>query len=83
VIIGVDYVDPQPGLALEFAHSSGWTYPQLSDTDKQLAAPLQIIGPPYTFFVRADGTIAGKHAGGFTSAAQIRTVAKQQLGVHL
>lgn len=83
VILGVDFVDPRPDLAIEFSRLSGWTYPQLADTDRVLAAPLQILGPPYTFFVRADGTVAGKHVGPFTSADQIRTMARQQLGVEL
>jgi len=84
MILGVDYVDGvQPDKAIEFARLAGWTYPQVADTDKALAAPLQILGPPYTFFVRADGTIASRHSGAFTSADQIRTLARQHLGVAL
>ena len=84
MVLGVDYVDGvHPDKAIAFAQAAGWTYPQVADTDKVLAAPLQIVGPPYTFFVRADGTIAGKHVGAFTSAAQIRRLAEQQLGVDL
>jgi cytochrome c biogenesis protein CcmG/thiol:disulfide interchange protein DsbE len=83
VILGVDFVDPQPGKAIEFAQYSGWKYPQLADTDKVLGAPLQILGPPSTFFVRADGTVAARHSGPFTSADQIRTLARQHLGVDL
>lgn len=84
MVLGVDYVDGVlPDRAIAFAQQSGWTYPQLTDPDKVLAAPLQIVGPPYTFFVRADGSIAGKHVGAFTSTDQIRRLAKQQLGVDL
>jgi cytochrome c biogenesis protein CcmG, thiol:disulfide interchange protein DsbE len=53
------------------------------DQDKVLAGPLQITGPPQTFFVRADGTIAGRHIGPFRSAEQIRTQAETYLGVTL
>jgi hypothetical protein len=82
MILGVDYVDGvQPDKAIEFADLAGWTYPQLADTDKLLAAPLQILGPPYTFFVRADGTIAGRHSGAFRSADQIRDLVRQHLGI--
>ncbi len=82
MILGVDYVDGvQPGKAIEFAQLAGWSYPQLADTDKVLAAPLQILGPPYTFFVRADGTIAGRHSGAFRSADQIRSLLRQHLDV--
>jgi thiol-disulfide isomerase/thioredoxin len=80
-ILGVDFVDTQPGLAIEFAQLSRWAYPQLADPDKVLAAPLQITGPPVTLFVRPDGTIAGRHSGPFTSAEQIRTLARRHLGV--
>ncbi|HYP45790.1 MAG TPA: TlpA disulfide reductase family protein [Propionibacteriaceae bacterium] len=80
-ILGVDYVDPQPGLALEFAQRSRWRYPQLADPDKALGAPLQIAGPPQTLFVRADGTLAYRHSGPFTSATQIRRLATEHLGI--
>jgi cytochrome c biogenesis protein CcmG, thiol:disulfide interchange protein DsbE len=83
MVMGIDYEDPRPELAIEFAQLSAWTFPQLVDREKALAGPLQITGPPQTFFVRADGTIAYRHLGPFASAEQIRAVAKQQLGVVL
>lgn len=83
MILGIDYNDPRPELAIEFAQLSGWTYPQLVDQDTALRVPLQIIGPPQTFFVRADGTIAYRHTGAFTSAEQIRSQARQYLGIDL
>ena len=83
MILGVDFVDPQPDLAIEFSQLSGWRYPQLADTDKLLAAPLQITAPPQTLFVRADGAIAYRHVGAFRSADQIRDQLRQHLGVGL
>ena len=83
LVLGVDYVDPQPDLALEFADLSGQTYPQVADTDKALAGPLQLIGPPITLFVRADGTIAYRHSGPFRSTGEIRTLARERLGLRL
>ena len=83
MILGVDFVDPQPDLAIEFSQLSGWRYPQLADTDKQLAASLQVTAPPQSLFVRADGTIAFRHVGAFTSADQIRDLLQQHLGVDL
>ena len=38
-------------------------------------------GPPQTFFVRPDGTIAYRHAGPFSSAQEIRDLAQQHLGI--
>jgi cytochrome c biogenesis protein CcmG/thiol:disulfide interchange protein DsbE len=81
--MGIDYEDPRPELAIEFAQLSAWTFPQLVDREKALAGPLQITGPPQTFFVRPDGTIAYRHLGPFASAEQIRAVARQHLGVVL
>jgi thiol-disulfide isomerase/thioredoxin len=83
MIIGIDYEDPRPELAIEFAQLSAWTFPQLVDREKVLAGPLQITGPPQTFFVRADGTMAYRHLGPFTSTDQIRALAKQHLGMVL
>jgi thiol-disulfide isomerase/thioredoxin len=83
MILGIDYNDPRPELAIEFAQLSAWAYPQLVDQDTVLRAPLQIIGPPQTFFVRGDGTIAYRHTGPFTSADAIRSLARQHLGVTL
>jgi thiol-disulfide isomerase/thioredoxin len=80
-LIGVDYDDPRSDLAIEFARASSWTYPQLQDNDQVLADTMQITGPPVTLFVRADSTVAGRYAGGFTSAEQIRALSKKYLGV--
>ena len=81
MIVGIDHDDPQPELAIEFAQLSTWKYPQLSDPDVVLRAALQISGPPQTFFVRPDGTIAYRHAGPFDSAEEIRDLARKHLGV--
>ena len=83
MILGIDYEDPRPDRAIEFARVLTWRFPQLVDQDKVLAGPLQITGPPQTFFVRADGTIAGRHVGPFRSAEQIREQAEEHLGVSL
>ena len=81
MILGIDHADPQPALAIEFAQLSTWKYPLLADPDVVLRAALQITGPPQTFFVRPDGTIAYRHAGPFKSADEIRELAHKQLGV--
>jgi cytochrome c biogenesis protein CcmG, thiol:disulfide interchange protein DsbE len=81
MIVGIDHADPQPELAIEFAQLSTWTYPQLADPDVVLRAGLQIAGPPQTFFIRPDGTIAYRHAGPFSSAKEIRDLAQKYLGV--
>lgn len=81
MIIGIDHDDPRPELAIEFAQLSSWKYPQLADPDVLLRSALQISGPPQTFLVRPDGTIAYRHAGQFHSAADIRNLLREHLGV--
>lgn len=80
-VIGVDHADPAPEAAVAFAGSAGWTYPQLYDADLVFRKQLQVMALPVTFFVRADGTVAGRHAGPFTSAAQLADTSRQYLGV--
>ena len=81
MIMGVDYSDPRPDYAIEFAELVKWQYPQLADPDLSLRAPLQIAGPPQTLFVRADGEIAYRHSGPFRSTAEITTLLQRHLGV--
>jgi cytochrome c biogenesis protein CcmG, thiol:disulfide interchange protein DsbE len=81
MIVGIDHDDPRPELAIEFAQLSTWRYPQLADPDVVLRAKLQITGPPQTFLVRPDGTIAYRHAGPFDSAQEIRDLARKHLEV--
>ena len=81
MIMGIDHDDPRPELAIEFAQLSTWKYPQLADPDVVLRQKLQISGPPQTFFVRPDGTIAYRHAGPFNSATEVRDLARKYLGV--
>lgn len=83
MIIGIDYADPLPDWAIEFASLSHWRYPQLVDQDKVLSGLLQLTGPPVTLLVRADGTVAYRHNGPFTSAQQIKDEVRQHLGVTL
>jgi cytochrome c biogenesis protein CcmG/thiol:disulfide interchange protein DsbE len=83
MMLGIDFVDPRPDLAIEFAQLSGWKYPQLQDPDKSLSGSLQVSAPPQTIFVDANGKVAYRHAGPLTSAAQLRSMTKQYLGVEL
>ena len=81
--IGVIYNDPRPDYALEFAEFAGWRYPHVLDPDKSLQGPLKIPGPPVTLFIDADGGIAYRHVGPFSSAQQLRQLAAEHLGVSL
>lgn len=80
-VIGVDHADPAPEAAVRFAGDAGWTYPQLYDADLVFRTRLQVTGLPVTFFVRADGTLAGRHVGPFSSAQQLADESREHLGV--
>lgn len=77
--IGINYNDPKPDWALEFAGVVGWDYPHVQDQDKELQIPMKVPGIPTTYFVAADGTIAGVHAGELTSEQQLLDLAHQYL----
>lgn len=81
LMLGIDYADPRPDYAIEFARDSGWKYAHVVDEERVLAGPLRIAGPPQTFFVTADGRIAFRHVGAFTSTQQIRELARAHLAV--
>jgi thiol-disulfide isomerase/thioredoxin len=84
LILGIDYADPRPDYAIEFAQLTGWTYPQLVDAETVLKVPLQLgAGAPQTLFVTADGEIVHRKAGALHSAQELRDLAKEHLGVTL
>lgn len=81
--VGIDYDDPQPGYAIEFAQLAGWHYPQLADPDRTLAKALPFPGPPQTFLVDADGKIVFHQSGQLTSEDQLRNLIHDHLGLTL
>lgn len=81
MVLGIDFNDPRPELAIDFAEVASWRYPQLVDEDKAISAPLQISTIPQTLLVDAEGRIVYRHSGPFSSADQIRDLAQRHLGV--
>ena len=81
--LGVDTADPRPELAVEFAKSVGWTYPQLRDaTGEQVnKPPLQAKNLPMTVLVDASGRIVARHPGVFTSQDELDEFISTKLGV--
>lgn len=79
--LGIDYNDPLPDWAIEFAGRVGWIYPHVVDQDKTLQVPLKVPGIPSTYFVDAEGRIAGVHAGPIESTEQLTELAAEHLGV--
>ncbi|HEX3827619.1 MAG TPA: TlpA disulfide reductase family protein [Sporichthyaceae bacterium] len=55
-------------------------WPSLADPTSEIRGPLRVPGPPVTFFIRSDGTLAGVHYGAFTSTDEVRAAVEKQLG---
>jgi thiol-disulfide isomerase/thioredoxin len=71
-VLGIDYSDPQTGLAIEFAKETGMTYAHLQDQENTLKGPLGVTGIPYTFLIDAQGKIVARHPGQFISEENVR-----------
>ncbi len=80
-VMGVDFFDPRPALALEFAKAYGLTYPQVADPDAATKADLHIAGLPTTLLVDSAGRVTYTQVGAVTSAAQLSQLVRAHLGV--
>ncbi len=63
----------------------GVPFPSVHDEDGDLTtkALRPLLGPPQTFFITADGRVAGREAGEITSSRQLDQLVKRYLGVDL
>jgi thiol-disulfide isomerase/thioredoxin len=82
-VLGVDYLDTQPGRALQLAAGSGVTFPLLADPDGRLRRDLKVRGLPGIVFVDADGTVSTVEFRSFGSYAELRDLVEQRLDVTL
>ena len=83
-VLGIDYLDTQPGAALELAKASGVGYPLVADPSATLdkAGPLpHIAGLPFTAFIAADGTVVHLEAGALLTEADVAAAVQRYLGV--
>lgn len=71
-LLGIDYSDPSPALAIEFAQLTNMTYPHLYDEQHQLKGPLGISGIPYTLLIDSNGKIVARHPGQFISLENVQ-----------
>lgn len=83
LILGVDFADPRPDLAIEFAHLVSWPYAHVVDPDRQTEAALRITGIPVSFLVDAEGRIVYRQVGPFLSSAELITLVEKKLGLTL
>lgn len=80
-VYGIDYNDPKPADAIEFARASGWRYPHLIDANRVLSGRMQIVGIPVTLLVDAEGRVVYRRTGVLASAAELDALVHQHLGV--
>jgi len=67
-VIGIVYRD-RAGAARDFMERHGGTWPAAMDPGERVASAYGVLGPPETFFIAPDGTIAARHFGQITSAS--------------
>jgi len=78
-ILGLDYTDPQPALALKLAKLTGARYPMVADYSENI----RVVGLPTTILIDANGKIVLKHGGRIESVDQLRGLVLKHLGVRL
>ncbi|MFT4215563.1 MAG: TlpA disulfide reductase family protein [Micropruina sp.] len=81
LLLGLNYNDPRPELAVEFASLVGWTFPQLADSDTRLATAMTVPGLPTTLFVDADGKLVHTVPGKLQSYDELVQLTRDKLGV--
>lgn len=79
-VLGIDYSDPQPELAIEFAELTSMTYPHLVDEEHRLRGPLGVTGIPYTLLIDARGKVVARHPGQFVSLENVQQWVAEGLG---
>lgn len=81
--VGV-HVLAERDFALDSARRFGVTFPSLHDEEGRLRQHLPTVGPPATYFVDADGRLAGPpQIGEIRSAAALAELVRQRLGTSL
>lgn len=86
-VLGIDYLDTQPGGAIELADQTGVTYPLLADPSGALRQDFRVRGLPGLVFVDADGRIT--NPGGVPTFTVIRSydqltdLVEEHLGITL
>ncbi|TDC17159.1 TlpA family protein disulfide reductase [Kribbella albertanoniae] len=81
-ILGIDYADPRPELAVKFARDRELNFPHLVDSEKLVRKTFKVGGPPVTVFVDKDGKFT-LHNGVLTSQEQLEQLVRERLGVEL
>ena len=75
-VLGIDYTDPQPELALRLARKTGAKYPMVADYPENI----RVVGLPTTILIDADGRVVLKRGGKIDSVGQLRDLIAQAAG---
>jgi len=79
--IGINLED-DPTKALQLMQDFGISYPSVIDRSGDTRAPLTIPGPPVTFFVTAEGVIAGRWDGAIPNEKTFNSLLQKNLGIN-
>lgn len=82
-VLGVDYLDTQPGSALELAAQTGVTYPLLADPTGELRTAFRVRGLPGVVLVDANGSVKDVRFEVMRSYGQLRTLVQDRLHVRV
>ena len=80
IVLGIDMQD-RSAAALDIAATLDLGFPSVVDQPGQVRAALTVPGPPVTFFVTADGRIAGRHDGRIPGQESMDQLIADYLGV--
>lgn len=80
--LGIDLLDDRVA-ALEWARAVAMNFPSVYDHDGLSRDALQVVGPPMTYFVRADGRVAHVKVGEIRSDQELAGLIETHLGVAL
>jgi thiol-disulfide isomerase/thioredoxin len=85
-VLGIDFLDTQPGAALALAEETGATYPSLADPEGALLEQegLRLAnGNPQFLLIDADGVVVHQQAGGLKSVDEVIAMVNDHLGTKL
>lgn len=78
--IGINIEDDSTK-ALQLMQDFGISYPSVIDRSGDTRAPLTIPGPPVTYFVTAEGVIAGRWDGAIPNETTFNSLLQKNLGI--
>jgi thiol-disulfide isomerase/thioredoxin len=82
-VLGIDYLDTRPSLALDLVQRTGVTYPLLADPAGVLRPHFRIRGLPGVVLVDADGEVADVEFRVVRSYAELRNLVQRELDVRV